>query len=56
MTSALPFTRISHPSPATPERVAEVLAAPGFGTHFTDHMVTVDTDPEQGRHDAALGP
>ncbi|HWC84105.1 MAG TPA: branched-chain amino acid aminotransferase [Pseudonocardiaceae bacterium] len=56
MTSALPFTTISHPSPATPERVAEVLAAPGFGTYFTDHMVTVDWNSEQGWHDAAVRP
>jgi branched-chain amino acid aminotransferase len=56
MTQALPFTRTSHPSPATPERVAEVLAAPGFGQFFTDHMVTVDWDPEQGWHDATVGP
>jgi len=56
MTHALPFTRISHPSPATPERVAEVLAAPGFGKHFTDHMVSIDWNSEQGWHDAAVGP
>lgn len=56
MTQALPFTRIPHPSPATPERVAEVLAAPGFGKYFTDHMVTVDWNPEQGWHDATVGP
>src|SRR5438270_1788757 len=56
MTLALPFTRISHPSPATPERVAEVLAAPGFGKYFTDHMVSIDWSPEQGWHDAAVGP
>jgi branched-chain amino acid aminotransferase len=56
MTQALPFTRTLHPSPATPERVAEVLAAPGFGKYFTDHMVTIDWNPEQGWHDATVGP
>jgi branched-chain amino acid aminotransferase len=56
MTTALPFTRIPHPSPATPERVAEVLAAPGFGIYFTDHMVTVDWNSEQGWHNATVGP
>ncbi len=56
MTQALPFTTIPNPSPATPERVAEVLAAPGFGKYFTDHMVTIDWDPEQGWHDATVRP
>jgi branched-chain amino acid aminotransferase len=54
MTQALPFTRTPHPQPATPQRVAEVLAAPGFGKYFTDHMVTVDWNQEQGWHDAAV--
>jgi branched-chain amino acid aminotransferase len=56
MTSALPFTRTSHPHPATPERVAEVLAKPGFGQHFTDHMVTIRWNREKGWHDAEVGP
>jgi branched-chain amino acid aminotransferase len=32
------------------------LAAPGFGRYFTDHMVTVDWSPDQGWHDATVGP
>jgi branched-chain amino acid aminotransferase len=56
MTSELPFTRTPHPHPATPERVAEVLAKPGFGQHFTDHMVTIRWNREQGWHDAEVGP
>ena len=56
MTTALPFTRLPHPSPATAERVAEVLAAPGFGKYFTDHMVTMDWNAEQGWHNATVGP
>ena len=56
MTSELPFTRTSHPHPATPERVAEVLAKPGFGQHFTDHMVTIRWNREKGWHDAEVGP
>jgi branched-chain amino acid aminotransferase len=55
MTQALPFTTTSNPRPATPERVREVLAAPGFGLHFTDHMVTIDWNREQGWHDAVVG-
>jgi branched-chain amino acid aminotransferase len=56
MTTALPFTRTPNPQPATPERVAEVLAKPGFGQHFTDHMVTIRWNGEQGWHDAAVEP
>ncbi|MEV0681259.1 branched-chain amino acid aminotransferase [Actinosynnema sp. NPDC050436] len=56
MTTALPFSRTTNPRPATPERVAEVLAKPGFGQHFTDHMVTIRWNREQGWHDAAVEP
>lgn len=38
------------------ERRAEILAAPGFGKHFTDHMVTATWTPETGWHDAAVRP
>ena len=38
------------------ERVAEVLAAPGFGVHFTDHMLRVEWTPDQGWHDARIEP
>ncbi len=50
------FTHVDHPSPASAERVAEVLAAPGFGRYFTDHMVTVAWDAAHGWHDATVGP
>ncbi|MBA8927323.1 branched-chain amino acid aminotransferase [Kutzneria viridogrisea] len=56
MTPGSLFTRTPHPNPATPERVAEVLAKPGFGQHFTDHMVTVSWNTEQGWHDATVRP
>jgi branched-chain amino acid aminotransferase len=56
MTSTLSFTQSSSPSPATPERLAEVLANPGFGQHFTDHMVTIRWSHDQGWHSAALEP
>ncbi|GAA1924282.1 branched-chain amino acid aminotransferase [Nocardioides lentus] len=45
-----------NPAPVPDERLAEILAAPGFGTHFTDHMVTVEWTPEQGWHDARVTP
>ncbi|MGW0251665.1 branched-chain amino acid aminotransferase [Nocardia goodfellowii] len=42
MTVAAQFTRIPHPAPAPAQRVQEILAAPGFGRYFTDHMVSID--------------
>jgi branched-chain amino acid aminotransferase len=42
--------------PVTDERLAEILADPGFGTHFTDHMFTVEWTPEKGWHDARITP
>ncbi len=44
----------SHPlSPAERERI---LADPGFGRHFTDHMVTIKWTEGRGWHDAQLVP
>ncbi|MDF9716024.1 branched-chain amino acid aminotransferase [Nocardioides sp. ChNu-153] len=45
-----------NPSPVDDARLAEILAAPGFGTHFTDHMLTVEWTPEAGWHDARVTP
>ncbi|HEU0088287.1 MAG TPA: branched-chain amino acid aminotransferase [Pseudonocardiaceae bacterium] len=56
MSAAPQFTRLSHPSPATPQRRAEILAAPGFGVHFTDHMVDVRWTAGRGWHDPEIGP
>ncbi len=44
------------PSPASPEQRAAALADPGFGRHFTDHMVLADWTPEFGWHDARVVP
>ncbi|TMR99656.1 branched-chain amino acid aminotransferase [Nonomuraea basaltis] len=43
-----------HPVPDA-EREA-VLASPGFGEHFTDHMVTLRWSAEHGWHDGCLEP
>ncbi|HEY0890094.1 MAG TPA: branched-chain amino acid aminotransferase [Nocardioides sp.] len=43
-------------SPASEERLAEILADPGFGVHFTDHLFKVEWTPEQGWHDARIEP
>ena len=41
-------------SPRSDAELAEILANPGFGTHFTDHMLTVEWTPEQGWHAARI--
>ena len=53
MTTA--FSRTAHPSPVSDERRAEILAAPGFGRYFTDHMVLIDYD-DGAWHDARVVP
>jgi len=41
---------------ATPERRAELMADPGFGKVFTDHMVTATWTSAKGWHDGAVVP
>jgi branched-chain amino acid aminotransferase len=43
-------------TPTSDERLAEILADPGFGTYFTDHMFMVEWTPEAGWHDARIVP
>jgi branched-chain amino acid aminotransferase len=54
MTTTMPFTRTPNPTPASAERVAEVLANPGFGVYFTDNMVTLRWDAARGWHDGEV--
>ena len=42
--------------PVDEVRLAEILANPGFGTYFTDHMFTAEWTPEHGWHDARVTP
>jgi len=54
--SSLQFSITRNPHP-TPEAQREaILADPGFGKHFTDHMVRATWTPDGGWHDAALVP
>lgn len=46
----------SHPSPISEERRSELLANPGFGKVFTDHMVMIRYADGQGWHDAKVMP
>ncbi|MGH3787298.1 MAG: branched-chain amino acid aminotransferase [Pseudonocardiaceae bacterium] len=50
------FTRLPHPSPVPPQRRVEILAAPGFGSYFTDHMVEICWTDGRGWHDPQIGP
>jgi branched-chain amino acid aminotransferase len=43
-------------APVPDERRAEILANPGFGKVFTDHMVSVRWTPDAGWHDGQLRP
>jgi len=50
------FARTLNPAPRSAEARAAVLANPGFGNAFTDHMVTIDWSEETGWHGAAVVP
>ncbi len=52
----LQFEMQPHPSPTSPEKRAQVLANPGFGTNFSDHMVMIEWTEGQGWHDAVVAP
>ncbi len=54
--AGLTFTTLNHPSPTSADQRAAVLANPGFGTNFSDHMVTIEWSEERGWHDAVVGP
>ena len=42
------FDRIAHPSPTSSVDRQQLVADPGFGKVFTDHMVVIDYDEEKG--------
>ncbi len=50
------FTTLPHPAPMPAETRDKALADPGFGTLFSDHMVTVNYIEGTGWHDATIGP
>lgn len=45
-----------NPSAKTDAEREAILADPGFGTYFTDHMFVADWTPEAGWHDARVVP
>ncbi|WP_342320074.1 branched-chain amino acid aminotransferase [Corynebacterium mayonis] len=50
------FTITKTPTPTSPQRRAEILAAPAFGQQFTDHMVSIEWNDKQGWHNAQVRP
>ena len=54
--STTTFTRTENTSPRSDADVAAILAEPGFGRHFTDHMVTIHWTEGEGWHDAQVRP
>ncbi|BBZ70084.1 branched-chain amino acid aminotransferase [Mycobacterium paraseoulense] len=57
MTSgSLEFTVSRSAHPVTDADRESILAEPGFGKYFTDHMVSIDYDEEQGWHNARVIP
>jgi branched-chain amino acid aminotransferase len=56
MSASPAFTRLPHPAPTAAEVRAGLIADPGFGKIFSDHMVTIEWTEGQGWHSATLGP
>ncbi len=56
MESSLQIEVQRAPHPVGRDRLAEILASPGFGLHFTDHMFRAEWTPERGWHDARVTP
>ena len=55
-TQTLEFVRHPHPSPVPADKRATLLANPGFGRVFSDHMVTIRYSDAEGWHDARVEP
>ncbi len=50
------LTPLPHPTPTPADVREQILQAPGFGSHFSDHMVSIDWSEERGWHNATIGP
>ena len=50
------FTIERTKNPTSSERIADILTNPGFGNHFTDHMVVIDWNESGGWHNARVQP
>ncbi|MDP3907049.1 branched-chain amino acid aminotransferase [Novosphingobium sp.] len=56
MATSAQFTRLPHPAPTAARDRAAVLADPGFGKCFSDHMVCIDWSEDKGWHNPVIGP
>ncbi len=56
MSDTLKFVRHPHPTPTPADKRAALLANPGFGRVFSDHMVTIRYSDAKGWHDARVEP
>ncbi|MFF9349384.1 branched-chain amino acid aminotransferase [Streptomyces sp. NPDC014734] len=54
MSTGFPLSRTTSPTPAAERE--RILAAPGFGRYFTDHMASAVWTREAGWHDHEVGP
>lgn len=54
--SQVEFSVTRTQNPVTDEKISEILSAPGFGKYFTDHMVAIDWNAEEGWHNARVEP
>ncbi|WP_295628404.1 branched-chain amino acid aminotransferase [uncultured Corynebacterium sp.] len=54
--AATTFDFVRNEDPRSDEERARILANPGFGQHFTDHMVRIDWDADRGWHSARVEP
>ncbi|MEJ5920544.1 branched-chain amino acid aminotransferase [Corynebacterium sp. H78] len=54
--SSLEFAIERTPNPLSDSERDSILANPGFGKRFTDHMIRIDWDIEKGWHDAKVVP
>jgi branched-chain amino acid aminotransferase len=56
MESSLQIEVMPSSDPVSPQRLTEILERPGFGQHFTDHMLMAEWTPDQGWHAARITP
>lgn len=49
------IAHLPHPSPVPDAERAAMIADPGFGKTFTDHMVTIRYSADKGWHNASVG-
>ncbi|MDY5840221.1 MAG: branched-chain amino acid aminotransferase [Corynebacterium camporealensis] len=52
----LNYTVTRTDNPTSPEELDKILANPGFGKYFSDHMVTIDWSEADGWHNAQVVP